>query len=156
MTPKKKSDKQNDVTEAKKHPAKSSDEKETGTAKAPAEKAGPKRMVLKTLKRASVAPPSPTLHRVTGVMTRRVVPKAPPPKPAPPPPPPPEVPAPPKPVEKKVPALETKATAPVPASASPVAQPAPVVKETKKPAKQKKSRARASQRRPTRCRLRRP
>lgn len=50
----------------------------------PAEPAAPKRLVLKTLKRAAAAPPpSPTLHKVRGGLTRRVVPKAPPPKPKP-------------------------------------------------------------------------
>ncbi len=51
--------------------------------------AGPKRMVLKTLKRTAAAPPpSPTLRKVTGTgqPVRRVVPKAAPPKPVPPPP----------------------------------------------------------------------
>ena len=103
------------------------------------QKTGPKRMVLKTLKRASIAPPSPTLRRVTGVMTRRVLPKAPPPKPVPaaPPPPPPVAPPPPpqKPVEKlPAPPIEVKEPAP----AAPVSKPAPVVIETKRPAEPKK------------------
>ncbi len=63
----------------------------------------PKRVILKTLKRVAAAPPpSPTLHKVSGSLTRRVIPKAPPPKPVvvvPPPPPPPE---PPKVLEKPV------------------------------------------------------
>src|SRR5882724_8526418 len=107
-------------------PKKKADDKEKEPeAKKPEEKSGPKRMVLKTLKRASVAPPSPTLHRVTGIMTRRVVPKAPPPKPVPVAPPPPVTPAAPapKPIEKKVePLVETKAA---PTAGAPAAKPAP-------------------------------
>jgi len=72
---------------------------------------GAKRMVLKTLKRVAAAPPpSPTLHKVTGGITRRVVFKAPPkPKVVEPPPPPP-----PKPVEKatSVPPVEQAKPAP--------------------------------------------
>ena len=108
--------------------------------------AAPKRMVLKTLKRAVAAPPSPTLHRVSGVMTRRVIPKAPPPKPVPPPPPPEKpvekAPSLPPPVEKKpeLPAPIAKA-APAPkvtTAAPPAPVAAPVLKELKKPADAKK------------------
>src|SRR5258706_1731608 len=75
-------------------------------------------------------------------MTRRVLPKAPPPKPVPvaPPPPPPPV-APPAPVAKPIEKAPAPA-APVQAKAAPVAhaakQPAPVLKEVKKPVEAKK------------------
>src|SRR5882724_12827701 len=127
-------------------PKKKADDKEKEPeAKKPEEKSGPKRMVLKTLKRASVAPPSPTLHRVTGIMTRRVVPKAPPPKPvpvAPPVPPPPVTPPPPKvalPHPTPLPAGEGGLS---PSEAKPKA-PAPAIKETKKPLEIKKEPAKS-------------
>ncbi len=92
----------------------------------------PKRMVLKTLKRAVSAPPlSPTLRKVTPGTVRRVLPKAPPPKPKPVEPPPP----PPKPEVKKepIPAPAPKAAAPTPvvtpkpnAAPASAAAPAPV------------------------------
>jgi len=79
------------------------------------EPAGPKRMVLKTLKRVATAPPpSPTLHKVTIGTTRRVVPTAPPPKP--------------KPMEVPPVKPPEKAAAPTPAPISPQPKPAiPVV-----------------------------
>ncbi len=162
MTPKKKNDNKEVTPAVKKVAAKSAHAKVPEAAKpahaeASAEKAGPKRMVLKTLKRASVAPPSPTLHRVTGVMTRRVIPKAPPPKPVPVAPPPGQVdtvdqygqplhpkgvgvppPLAPKPIEKKAaPPVETKATAAL------AAKPTPAPKETKKPLETKKESAKS-------------
>jgi len=131
VTKKKEGDKE--VKPAVKKPA----EKAAAPA-APAETGGPKRMVLKTLKRAAAAPPpSPTLRRVSGTMTRRVIPKAPPPKPvpvAPPPPPPPPAPVA-KPVEKPAVAIpiEVKAAPPVPAP-----KPAAPAQEPKKPLETKK------------------
>ncbi len=114
--------------------------KKTPAETARAEPVGPKRMVLKTLKRAAAAPPpSPTLRRVSGVMTRRVVPKAPPPKPVPVAPPPPSAPPP------KV-ALPHPTPLPVgeggtaPGEAKPKASAAPTApapKETKKPVETK-------------------
>jgi len=87
-----------------------------------------KRMVLKTIKRAAAAPPaSPTLHRVTGVMTRRVLPKAPPPKPVPPPPPPPPIPKP----EVKTPVAPVEQK---PVAAAPVAKAVPVAPKAAAPA----------------------
>jgi translation initiation factor IF-2 len=107
---------------------KSTKEKESKT-QTPSPAAEPKkRMVLKTIKRATAAPPaSPTLHRVTGVMTRRVVPKAPPPKPVPPPPPPPPVSKP----EVKAPVAPAEQK---PVSTTPVAKAAPVASKTTAPA----------------------
>ncbi len=130
MTTKKKTDAHTKKGPAKADKPKSSVEEKAvpvDHASSVPEKTGPKRMVLKTLKRASVAPPSPMLHRVTGVMTRRVIPKAPPPKPAPPPPPPaPPPPAPPaKPVEKQ--------PAPITEPKPPSPETPPVVQEPPKP-----------------------
>jgi translation initiation factor IF-2 len=98
MTPKKKPEKEENLSKPKK-PGSEAETKKEGASKpavgtpvetsAPATPEAPakKRMVLKTLKRAATgAPQSPTLHKVSGVMTRRVLPKAPPPKPVPPPP----------------------------------------------------------------------
>jgi translation initiation factor IF-2 len=132
---------------------------EPAATPAPASPAAPKadapetskRTVLKTLKRvASAPPPSPTLRKVTGGLTRRVIPKAPPPKPKPivvEPPKPPEkavapVPAPapaappapaPKPAAPAV-AKETPAVPAKPSVAPPPATPAPVVKKPVEPA----------------------
>ncbi len=141
MPTKKKTDNPPDA-HAPKHRTEKASGPDTSVEK-PAEKTGPKRMVLKTLKRATVAPPSPTLHRVSGVMTRRVLPKAPPPKPvtvAPSPPPaePPVQAAPPAPtpIEKKLaPPVESKAAAPL---APPAEKSTPAVKETKKSLEKKK------------------
>jgi len=122
MTIKKKSDKETKPAATKKADA-------PPEAKPP-EQAGRKRVVLKTIKRATAAPlASPTLHRVSGVMTRRVVPKAPPPKPTPPPLPPPP---PPPPLEAKP---EVRAAEPAPAPVE--KKPAPA-KEPKKPSEPKK------------------
>ncbi len=116
--------------------------KDEPTTEKPAasEEAPKKRMVLKTLKRATASPPvSPTLRKVApGVPTRRVLPKAPPPKPKPveppPPPPPPVVPPPvvkaPAPVAKApVTPLPAAKIAPTPAPEVPApvppAKPAP-------------------------------
>ncbi|MFA5975617.1 MAG: translation initiation factor IF-2 [Elusimicrobiota bacterium] len=85
-------------------------------------------MVLKTLKRvAATPPPSPTLHKVSRELTRRVIPKAPPPKPKPVSPP-----EPPKPVEKAP--VPAPAATPVPA-VTPTPTPAALRKETPAPVK---------------------
>jgi translation initiation factor IF-2 len=84
MTIKKKTDEKVEKPIAKKPAVKAAAPVAPAPAEKPAETGGPKRMVLKTLKRAAAAPPpSPTLRRVLGTMTRRVIPKAPPPKPVP-------------------------------------------------------------------------
>jgi translation initiation factor IF-2 len=84
-----------------------------GHGETAANPSGPKRAVLKTIKRATASPPpSPTLHRVTvGGLTRRVVPKA-PPKPK-------VIPVPPKPPEPPVAEPETKLAANTPVTATP-------------------------------------
>ena len=107
----------------------------------------PKRMVLKTLKRTAAARlQSPTLRRVSGIMTRRVIPKAPPLKPAPAVP----SPAPPAPSEPAGAAdrpagrqdseLPTEPKRPSPESFAPSPAPkaVPAVKESKKPLETKK------------------
>jgi len=120
MTIKKKSDKDENPVKGK----------EPGAGASAVSGETKKRMVLKTIKRAAAAPPvSPTLHRVSGVMTRRVIPKAPPPKPVPPPPPPPPPPLP-KP-EVKAPVAPPIEKKPIPVV--PEVKPIPVVKEVKKP-----------------------
>ena len=151
MAPKKKSDTPEEKLAAKKETPVTAVAKESSDVKAP-EIAVPKRMVLKTLKRVAAAPPpSPTLHRVSGVMTRRVLPKAPPPKPVPPPSPPPPPPPPaPKVVEKPpvvAPPVQAKPATVAPVAkatvVAPIAAPTIAPKDLKKPIDVKKEPAKS-------------
>jgi translation initiation factor IF-2 len=121
MTVKKKTDKEQNKTEEALPKAVAPKKEDAASPKKEEGAAPKKRMVLKTLKRApAAAPPPPTLRQVSsGILKRRVIPKAPPPKPKPVEPPPPPVEVAPKSVEHKpapAPAVE--------APAAPVAAPA--------------------------------
>src|SRR5436190_17345935 len=103
-------------------------------SESPSTGTGPKRAVLKTIKRATASPPpSPTLRRVSDGLTRRVVPKAAPPKPVIVPPPPP-APEPPPVAAKPAAAPISPAPSAVPAAAKPPVPTPPPAATSKAPA----------------------